>query len=235
MTEFIRDLFANIFGENVILATILIAMLPIIELRGAIPFAMSIDFWGSNALSNIGAFLYSFIGSSLVVPILALLFIPFLNWLKKTKWFSGLANKIENRIKEKTNKIEEDVKNKELATEHKEKIEQVEDKKTQSRYNKKFWLKALGLFAFVAIPLPLTGVYTGTCVGVMLGFNFWETCGIVIFGNLCAGLIITFVCSIFPAFTTIILYIFLGAIVLLLLYGFIKGLVAKKKQKTEVN
>ena len=85
MTDLIRDVFSTIFGDNVILATILIAMLPIIELRGAIPFAMSADFWGANALSNISAFWVSFIGSSLVVPILALIFIPVLNWLKKTK------------------------------------------------------------------------------------------------------------------------------------------------------
>lgn len=230
MTEFIRDLFASVFGENVILATILIAMLPIIELRGAIPFGMSIDFWGVNALSNIGAFLYSFLGSSLIVPILALIFIPFLNWLKKTKWFSGLATKIENRIKKKSDKIEEDIKNKE-TTEHKELVEQ--NLKKESKYNKKFWLKTLGLFGFVATPLPLTGVWTGTCVGVMLGFNFWETCAIVITGNLTAGLIITFVCSIFPSFTTIILYVFFGIVIAFAIYGIIKSIISKRKKKTE--
>lgn len=227
MTEAIRNLFASIFGDNVILATILIAMLPIIELRGAIPFAMSIDFWGVNALNNIWAFVYSFVGSSLVVPILALVFIPILNWLKKTKWFSGLASKIENRIKSKTEKIEKDAEDK--SETHTELIEG-EDRSAQNKQSsKKKWLKALGLYAFVAIPLPLTGVWTGTCIGVMLGFNFWETCGIVIAGNLTAGLIITFVCSIFPAFTTIILYVFIGFIVVFILYGLIKKLIEKKK------
>ena len=226
MTEAIRNIFSTIFGENVILATILIAMLPIIELRGAIPFGMSIDFWGSNALNNIWSFVYSFIGSSLVVPILALIFIPILNWLKKTKWFSGLAQKIENRIKNKTDKINQDAETK--SEDHKEIVGE-EDKKLR----KKFWLKALGLFAFVAIPLPLTGVWTGTCIGVMLGFNFWQTCGIVIVGNLTAGLIITFICSIFPAFTTIILYIFIGFIVAFVIYGLIKSLINKKKVNNE--
>ena len=222
MTDFIRDIFSSIFGDNVILATILIAMLPIIELRGAIPFGMSLDFWGSNALNNIWSFVYSFIGSSLIVPILALIFIPILNWLKKTKWFSGLAKKIENRIKNKTDKINQDAETK--SEEYKEIVGE-ENKKSR----KKFWLKALGLFAFVAVPLPLTGVWTGTCIGVMLGFNFWQTCGIVIAGNLTAGLIITFICSIFPAFTTIILYIFIGFIVAFILYGLIKSLINKKK------
>ena len=112
-------------------------------------------------------------------------------------------------------------------TQHKELVSNAEEKTLNKRgkYNKKFWLKTLGLFGFVAIPLPLTGVWTGTCIGVMLGFNFWETCAIVIAGNLTAGLIITFICSIFPAFTTIILYVFLGVVVVLALYGVIKSFV----------
>jgi len=224
MTDTIREIFSTIFGDNVILATILIAVLPIIELRGAIPFAMSIDFWGGNALSNISAFIFGFLGSSLVVPILALCFIPVLNWLKKTKLFAKLAVKIENRVKSKSDKINDDAENK--SQQH---SEIVSAENSAKKYDKKFWLKALGLFAFVAVPLPLTGVWTGTCIGVVLGFNFWQTCAIVVAGNLTAGLIITFVCSIFPAFTTIILYIFLAFVVIFVLYGIIKGIISKRK------
>ena len=227
MTDFIRDIFSTIFGDNAILATILIAMLPIIELRGAIPFGMSIDFWGVNALNNISSFFWSFLGSSLVVPILALLFIPFINWLKKTKWFSGIATKFENRIKNKTNKINQDAEEK--MQEYTESIN------NPAKSNKRFWLKVFGLFAFVAVPLPLTGVWTGTCIGVMLGFNFWQTCAIVIAGNLTAGLIITFVCSIFPAFTTVILYIFIVFIILFALYGLVKGLLIKNNNEKRPN
>lgn len=236
MTEAIRNIFSSIFGDNVILATILIAMLPIIELRGAIPFSMSIDFWGANALSNITGFLYSFLGSSLVVPILALIFIPVINWLKKTKLFAGLATKIENRIKSKSDKINDDADNKTIEYTELAESENKEVKNSISavKNKKKFWLKVLGLFAFVAIPIPLTGVWTGTCIGVMLGFNFWQTCGIVIVGNLTAGLIITFVCSIFPSFTNVILYIFLACVVIFAIYGLIKGIISKKKSKETI-
>lgn len=211
-----QEFFAKIFGDNVILATVLIAMLPIVELRGAIPFGMSVSFWGEKALTATQSFLWSFLGSSLVVPILALIFIPVLNWLKGTKLFHNIAEKLENRIKTKSDKIEDDAKS---------------DKKNRS----KFWLKAVGLFVFVAIPLPLTGVYTGTCIGVMLGFNFWQTCGIVIAGNLCAGLIMTFVCSVFPQFTNIILYVFLALVVFFVLYEVIKGLVKKNKYREKID
>lgn len=210
-----QEFFAKIFGDNVILATVLIAMLPIVELRGAIPFGMSVSFWGKKALTATQSFLWSFLGSSLVVPILALIFIPVLNWLKGTKLFHNIAEKLENRIKTKSDKIEDDAKS---------------DKKNRS----KFWLKAVGLFVFVAIPLPLTGVYTGTCIGVMLGFNFWQTCGIVIAGNLCAGLIMTFVCSVFPQFTNIILYVFLALVVVFVLYEVIKGLIKKNKYRKKI-
>ena len=76
MTEFIENIFSSIFGNNVILATILIAIIPIIELKGAIPFSMSPEIWGSFALPYWEAFIYGLIGSSLIVPILALLYVP---------------------------------------------------------------------------------------------------------------------------------------------------------------
>ena len=91
MTEFIENIFSSIFGNNVILATILIAVVPIIELKGAIPFSMSSQIWGTNALSLVSAFLYGLLGSCLVVPILALIYTPIINWLKKTKLFKKLA------------------------------------------------------------------------------------------------------------------------------------------------
>ena len=87
MTEFIENIFSSIFGNNVILATILIAMVPVIELKGAIPFSMAVDIWGTNALAYLPAFLCGILGSSLIVPILALLYLPIIRWLKKTKLF----------------------------------------------------------------------------------------------------------------------------------------------------
>ena len=50
MTEFLETLFGSLFSDNVILATILISMLPIIELRGAIPFGVSEEIWGAAKL-----------------------------------------------------------------------------------------------------------------------------------------------------------------------------------------
>jgi uncharacterized membrane protein len=54
-----------------------------------------------------------------------------------------------------------------------------------------FW----GLFLFVAIPLPLTGVYTGTILAWLLGMDWRKAFPAVAFGVLIAGgivLLITF-------------------------------------------
>ncbi len=226
MTEAIQKFFSSTFGGSAIVATILIAILPIIELRGAIPFGMSVQLWGDLALTNWQSFLFSFLGSSLVVPLLALLFIPILNWLKSTKWFHKLAVKFENRIKNKSAKIEEDANNK--SVEYK-----VDVNAAPKKYDKKFWIKFFGVFMFVAIPLPLTGVYTGTCIAVMLGLGFGWTCLSVISGNAIAGLIMTLLSTVFEGYTHIILYVFLGLVVVFALYGVISSAIKKRKTKTQ--
>lgn len=212
MVEFLGGIFASIFGEHSILATILISMFPLIELKGGIPVGMSRDFWGANVLNGTQAFLFALLGSCLIVPIIALIFKPILEWLKKTKVFRKIGEFIDDKVKT-----------------HSESI----NAKTESEKStvKKVWLKALFVFGFVAIPLPLTGVWTGTCVSVAIGLNFWQTCLSAILGNIVAGLIIVFVCSVFPEFTTIIFIIFIAIILVLLAYGIIKFVISNKKNK----
>lgn len=256
MSEIIGEIFKNIFGDNVILATILISMIPIVELRGGIPFGMSKAFWGKNALSSWQAFGWSVLGSCLVVPVLALFFLPVINWLKKTKLFKKFAEKIENMIKsksaniqgkldkaeeesnvvdankaEQTNVVNDNVN--ETNSESKENavaVNKVEDKKL----NKQFWIKFFGVLAFVAIPIPLTGVWTGTAIAVMIGLDFKWTCLSVITGNLIAGVIMQTICAIFPNFTTTILLIFLGITALLIIFSLIKNKINKNKNKVKI-
>jgi len=215
MAELIGSFFAGIFGTHSILATIIIAMVPIIELKGAIPIGMSVDYWGNYALNNTQSFLFSLLGSCLVVPILAIVFIPILNWLKKTKMFRKVATFIEEKVKKHTDDI---------------------DKKVVNSSNKKnkTVIKCLLIFAFVAVPLPLTGVWTGTCVAVIIGLKYWQTVLSVVLGNIVAGLIIVFVCSIFPNFVTILSIIFLCIVALLALIMIVKFIMhMTKKDKDE--
>lgn len=231
MSQAIQEIFKNLFNNNVLLATILISMLPIIELRGGIPFAMSKDLWGELALSNWKAFAFSFLGSCLVVPILALLFLPIINWLKKTKAFKKFALWVENLIKSKSKKVMDDGDN---QTSNEDIVENEKDNvltsKNETNDIKKDLSKMLGVFLFVAIPLPLTGVWTGTAIAVMLGLSFWKTCLSVIVGNFVAGIIMLTLCTIFPNFTTWILVIFLALTAILIVGGLIKNKLHKKSE-----
>ena len=213
MTEFLNNLFASVFGDNVILATILIAMVPIIELRGAIPFATNVGFWGINAMNNWTAFAWSLLGSSAIVPVVALIFIPLINWLKKTKLFGRLARAVENRVKSKT-----------------ENIEGADEK--SARFSKTWWKKVLAVFIFVAVPLPFTGVWTGTCVAVFMGLDYLTTCVTVIGGNVVAGVLIALILQFFPWLNDWLFYIFIVIILVILLVEIIKHFVKKRKNKT---
>ena len=206
MIEFFAGVFASIFGTNASLATIIVAMFPIIELKGAIPVGMSSDFWGDFALTNMEAFYCSLLGSCLIVPILALLFKPIINFMKETKIFKKISNLIEEKINKSSIKINNTI--------------------TSQNTKKNVLLKMLGIFLFVADPFPFTGVWTGTCVGVAICLKFWQTVFSVVCGNIVSGLLVMFVCTAFPQFSTILFFIEI-------IFGIfiVKVLLKKKKMK----
>jgi len=210
MTEYIEQVFSTLFGENVVLASILISIIPIIELKGAIPFSMSVDIWGANALSSWQAFACGLIGTSLIVFVLALIYIPIIKWLKSTRLLKRLGEKVESSINRKKRKMED-----EIAKE--------KDKK------KIFWLKIVGVFMFVAIPIPFTGVWSGTCIAIALGLNYWVSCATVISGNVVAGLLILLLSHFFGDSTLILFYILLGIALSIAIFFIVRSIVKKHK------
>ena len=201
----IQEFFVEKFNSP-ILETIFIAMLPIFELRGAIPFAMSTSLWGDKALSIGTAFLVSFIGSSIIIPLVALLFKPFLIWLKNSKLFKNIALKLENRINQKGKSFEN--KNSKLK-------------------------KMLGIIFFVGVPLPLTGAYTGTALAVTIGLNFYDTLLSVLIGNLIAGVVIALLSSVTENAANIMLLVFILTLLIVIATYFIKFLIKTIKNKKE--
>ena len=77
-------------------------------------------------------------------------------------------------------------------------------------------LKQIGVFVFVAIPLPMTGVWTGSAIAVFLGLKFREAVLPVIVGNLVAGLIISLLAEVCLALGSILAldYILYGLFIL---------------------
>jgi len=212
MTEWLKALFVSIFGNNSALATFFISMIPIIELRGAIPFGTASALWGENALSLPMSLLLSLAGSCLVCVILTFLFMPIFKWLSKTKIFKKIANFIEKKLSKHSKDI---------------------DEKTQKEQNQKriLRIKIIGIFIFVAIPLPLTGVWTGTCLALFIGLNKKQTMATVVSGNIVAGLLMTLISLVFKDDTLVVLYAFLALTALFIVYEIIKLLIEKAKSK----
>ncbi len=210
MVEAISQFLANLFQGNALIATIIISIIPLIELKGAIPFGMSKDFWGVHVLSSWEAFGASILGGAIISVILALTFKPIYEAVKDKKFFKSIINFFTSSVKQKTQEINEQTK---------------EEQTTK----KKMFIKCLAAFVFVAIPVPGTGVYTGTVLAVFLGLNFWQTILSVTLGNILAGLIIMFICSLFPEFTTIILCLFILLIFAFLIYKLMAHIYKNKK------
>ena len=229
MTELIGEIFSKIFGDNVILATILVSMVPIMELKGGIPFGMSSAFWGSKALTRWKAFGWAYLGCSIVVVTLYFTFVPIMKLLRKTKIFKGIANFIDARVKKQSSKYEENATNSENTNSNidvENNVVATHSKDVKS----KLW-KMVGVFCFVAIPLPLTGVWMGVCIAVAIGLNFWETFISAQLGNLVAGIIISTICVIFPNFTHILIYVFLILVIVFIVFEIILSKIKKNKQK----
>ena len=216
MSEWLKNLFALIFGSNSEIATFVISMIPIIELRGAIPFGSAISFWGENALPLWESFLISLAGSSFICVILTFIFEPFFNWLKKTKTFKKLAEWIERKLKRNSKNIEKNL-----------------EKDSSLSKKRAVWLKFFGAFIFVAIPLPLTGVWTGTCLALFIGLSKPLTLLSVLTGNAVAGGLMLIISYFFADNTMIVLYIFLIILAALILVELIRKLILKLKKTSD--
>lgn len=99
MTDFIVE---AITGADVgkYLATLIISMIPVIELRGAIPIGVSLG------LSHAEAMVISIIGNMLPVPFIILFIRPIFRWMtKKSGKLARLAEKLEAKAEGKWDKI----------------------------------------------------------------------------------------------------------------------------------
>ena len=199
MTEFLVEKLGAHF------ATLISSAIPLVELKGGILLARG------SGLSFLPAFLLSFVGSTLVFFVIYFLLKPLLALLKKVKVFKRLALAIDEYFEEKATK----------------KINQKGDLVAKSGGT--VWLITTTVLIFVAIPLPMTGVYTGTAIAVFLGLDFKHSLLAITLGNFIAGLIISVLAEIFLPFVNIILYALLGVALVLLIFFIIKIV---KKAKT---
>lgn len=195
MTHIIVEFFREII-KNDYVTVVIIAMLPIIELRGAIPVAFGMG------IPPFLCLLVAFLGSSLVVPFLLLLLRPILAAMKKIRFINRIASAIEEVFRQKADKVlaKAEAKNKNISGE------------VTTRF------KLLGVLAFVAVPLPMTGVWTGSAVAAFLDLKFLPALCVILIGNLIAGIIMTLLSLFFINYLDIILTVFLILVVVLLIF-----------------
>ncbi len=141
------------------LITFLISMVPLIELRGAIPFGLSPAMGG--ALDLVPLYAISIIGNMLPVPIIFFFARKFLVWGKDKKVIGKFFTFCLNKGEKGGKKLEEKAKN--------------------GLY--------IALLLFVGIPVPGTGVWVGTLAASILKMDFKKSILAVIGGVILAGII----------------------------------------------
>ena len=202
MADALGNFFVELFG-NPYIAVILIAMIPLIELKGAIPVGMTEAF--GLGLFETAALAY--LGSTIVVILIFFLLKPIFALLKKIKFFNLIVRKCEGLFINKA--------------------EQIAKKSNGNTDAVAKRIMMISLFVFVAVPFPVTGVWTGTAIAVFLGLKFHESILPIALGNLVAGAIITLLTFFFAAYVDLIIYCLLALALIMLIVTVIK--IAKSK------
>lgn len=197
--EAVLGFLQSVFVHPEIITT-LIAILPIVEVRLAIPIGIE------YGMSFFKSWLFSFVGSSLITPLLLLVLIPFIRWLASTRVFRKIGSALYDKFEQKSKGVVKESPNGRLSLENK---------------------KMLGVFIFVAIPLPLTGVWTGCAVASIIGLKYWKSLVAVVSGNLTASLIILLLCRFFQPYIDYIITV-LGIIAIVVVILLIVKIVTHK-------
>ena len=209
MTEVLGEFLLKIFQSEYV-ATLFVSMFPLIELKGAIPIGtglFGLKLWETASIA--------YLGSTVISILLFFLLIPIFNLLKKLGFVKKIIERIESIFDKKAKEIA-------LKTDG-----------SPEKQAKKIMM--ISLFIFVAVPFPVTGVWTGTAIAVFLGLKFKESVLPIAVGNLIAGAIITLLTFLVGEYVDIIIYaLFLIAIIMLILF-IIKVIKAKPSADEENN
>ena len=143
-----------------VLLVLIISMIPLIELRGAVPIGIGFDF----GLEEWQVLIIAIIGNLIPVPFIYFFARKFLEWGSKKKWkpLKQFCNFCLKKGEKAGNKL----------------------LKKAGSYGTFF-----ALFLFVAIPIPGTGAWTGTLAASILKLDFKKTMIAIMSGILVAGLI----------------------------------------------
>ena len=138
--------------EGRCLFTMLVSMIPIIELRGGLPFGVALG------LPYHLAFPAAVIGNLIPAPFIIVYIRRIFELMRRyLPWLNGVVDKLERKAHLKGKKVQK--------------------------------YQYLGLWLFVAIPLPGTGAWTGSLAAAFLGMRLKKAMPAVVLGVLTAGCI----------------------------------------------
>ena len=156
-----------------ILYIFLISMLPLIELRGAIPVGAMLE------VEYYFNFLAAVIGNLLPVPFI-LMFIPkILEFLNRFKPFRPIVGWLWKKAEKNSKRVMRS----DLCDEHID----AEQKRAAARLSGIF----VGLFTFVLLPLPGTGAWTGALVAALFNLPRKSSFTAIALGVIGCGVIMT--------------------------------------------
>ena len=166
---------AFVWQDNIskIVATALLSMVPTFEGRYAVPVAVAMG------MPTLFAFLLAFICSSIPVPFILLLLRPILDWfytlpIKPVRKFAAW---LEARGEKKRVKMHE---NKDTGLRGK-----------LRKYVSAETIELVGLYIFVAVPLPGTGGWTGSLIATLFNMPRVKSLIAIVLGNATACLLTT--------------------------------------------
>ncbi len=201
------DFFVKTFSDNLPLAIFLIALFPMVESRTAIPLGLSKQLWKTATLSPTAVCLISFVGTMLPAIFVILL----ARKLKqKTSGFvyDRFISKIQNKIRKNTDRFD-------------------------SREG--VIKKCLFLVGFVAVPLPLTGVYTGCLIAGFSDLKIWQAFVSILVGEIVSCVGMTLICVLFEnsVLYLLIFSLIVGFVIFVanLLTGAFKRLTSQHKRR----
>lgn len=176
------------------LLVFLISMIPIIELRGAIPIA------AAKGLPLGWTYALTVVGNMLPVPFILLLIPVLFAFMRRHHILVGVVDWLERKAQKGAKRMAKRAKNaeaepSETVTESVEPTAVQADASTETApaegSKAAGTLAFLGLYLFVAIPLPGTGAWTGSLVAALFGMKKWRAFLAVFLGVLTAGVIMT--------------------------------------------
>lgn len=167
---------------NPALVTILSAMLPVLEVKGAIPIGLALG------LDPFMTYIYAFIGSTIPAIFILLLLTPIMNILSRMRIFKRMYKWLEGKFTTHAKNMHEKARVKAESAGELTAITEEDINKKERRIGRiKTWL----LFVFVAIPLPLTGVWMGSAAAVFMRMKKGPALLAIAAGNIISGFLMT--------------------------------------------